>query len=34
MENGIPIVVFNINGEGNLKKLLVDGEDVGTLVTS
>ncbi|MDD4364170.1 MAG: UMP kinase [Synergistales bacterium] len=34
MENGIPIVVFNINGEGNLKKLLVDGQNVGTLVTS
>ena len=34
MENGIPIIVFDIHGEGNLKKLLVDGEDVGTLVTS
>ncbi len=30
-ENKLPIIVFNINTRGNLKKLLL-GEDVGTLV--
>lgn len=31
MEENIPIVVFNINKKGNLKKL-VSGEDIGTFV--
>jgi uridylate kinase len=31
MENGLPLVVFNIKNEGNLEGLLV-GERVGTLV--
>ena len=34
MENAIPIVVLNILKQGNLKKLLVDGEDIGTIVSS
>ncbi|NLJ34973.1 MAG: UMP kinase [candidate division WS1 bacterium] len=32
MDNELPIVVFNINEEGNLKRVLF-GETVGTLVT-
>lgn len=32
-ENNMPIVVFNINHSGNLKKI-VSGETVGTLVTN
>ncbi|MCE2847550.1 MAG: UMP kinase [bacterium] len=31
MENNLPIIVFDINQEGNLKKL-VTGEQIGTLV--
>jgi len=31
-ENKLPIIVFNINTKGNLRRLLV-GEDVGTLVS-
>lgn len=31
MDNSLPIVVFNINGSGNLKRVVL-GEDVGTLV--
>jgi len=31
MENNLPIIVFDINQEGNLKKL-VTGERIGTLV--
>ena len=31
MEENIPIVVFNINKKGNLKKLLI-GENIGTVV--
>ncbi|PRY16179.1 uridylate kinase [Pontibacter ummariensis] len=31
-ENGLPIIVFDMNTAGNLKRL-VDGEQVGTLVT-
>jgi len=31
MENNIPIVVFKMNGDGNLRRVLM-GEDVGTLV--
>ena len=30
-ENNLPIIVFNFNVPGNLKKL-VDGESIGTLV--
>jgi uridylate kinase len=31
MDNNLPIIVFDINQEGNLKKL-VTGEQIGTLV--
>jgi len=31
MENNLPIIVFDFNQEGNLKKL-VTGEQIGTLV--
>lgn len=31
MENNLPIIVFDMNKEGNLKKV-VDGESVGTLI--
>lgn len=31
-ENQTPIIVFNMNKNGNLKKIVVDGEDVGTTV--
>ncbi|HPP14292.1 MAG TPA: UMP kinase [Acetomicrobium flavidum] len=34
MENSIPIIVFDILQEGNLRKLLIDGEPIGTLVSS
>ncbi len=33
MENKIPIIVFNILTTGNLKKLLLGDEDIGTLVS-
>lgn len=33
-ENEIPIVVFDILEKGNLHRLLVDGDRIGTLVTS
>ncbi len=32
-ENSLPIVVFNMNKQGNLARLL-QGEDVGTLVSN
>ncbi|PZX60292.1 uridylate kinase [Algoriphagus ratkowskyi] len=32
-ENNLPIIVFDMNVEGNLKKL-VEGEEIGTLITS
>ena len=32
-ENNLPIIVFDMNHKGNLKKLL-EGEDIGTLVTN
>ena len=32
-ENKTPIIVFNMNKEGNLKKIVVDGKDEGTTVT-
>lgn len=31
-ENETPIIVFNMNKKGNLKKIVVSGEDVGTTV--
>jgi uridylate kinase len=31
-ENKTPIIVFNMNKKGNLKRIVVDGEDVGTTV--
>lgn len=31
-ENSTPIIVFNMNDEGNLKKVVVNGDDVGTTV--
>lgn len=31
MENNLPIIVFDMNGEGNLKRLVL-GEKIGTLV--
>jgi uridylate kinase len=31
MENNLPIIVFDINEKGNLKKVIM-GEKVGTLV--
>jgi len=33
MENALPIIVFNLNTSGNLKRV-VEGEEVGTLVTT
>ncbi|MDY6850711.1 MAG: UMP kinase [Thermodesulfobacteriota bacterium] len=33
MENNIPIIVFNLKNEGNIKRVL-SGEKVGTLVTN
>jgi uridylate kinase len=32
-ENNMPIIVFDINGEGNLVKI-VKGEQIGTLVSN
>ena len=31
-ENGLPVIVFNMNKKGNLKKVIT-GEEIGTLVT-
>jgi uridylate kinase len=31
MENKLPIIVFNLFSEGNLKRVII-GEDIGTLV--
>ena len=31
-ENELPVIVFNMNKTGNLKKV-VKGEEIGTLVT-
>jgi uridylate kinase len=33
MENNIPLIVFDMNKQGNLKKL-VDGKNIGTIVTN
>lgn len=32
-ENKIPIVVFNVNKEGNLRKLLLEGKNIGSTVS-
>ena len=32
-ENGVPVVVFNMNEPGNLKKV-IEGSEIGTLVTN
>jgi len=32
MDNNLPIIVFNLNVPGNIKKI-VSGESLGTLVT-
>ena len=34
MENKIPIAVLNVLQEGNLRKFLIDGEDIGTIVSN
>jgi len=34
MENAVPIVVFNILRPGNLRRIVLDGERVGTVVDS
>ena len=31
-ENGVPVIVFNMNEPGNLKKV-IQGSEIGTLVT-
>jgi uridylate kinase len=31
-ENSVPIVVFDMNGEGNLKRV-IDGENIGTVIS-
>lgn len=33
MENDIPIAVLNVLEEGNLRAFLIDGQDIGTIVT-
>lgn len=33
MENGIPIAVLNVLEEGTLRRFLIDGENIGTIVT-
>ncbi len=32
MENNIPIIVFDVNREGNLKEIIIEGKPNGTLV--
>ena len=32
MENSMPIIVFDVLKKGNLKRLLLDGERIGSLV--
>ncbi|RKY26841.1 MAG: UMP kinase [Candidatus Omnitrophota bacterium] len=32
MENNLPIIVFNINKDGNLKKI-IEGKNIGTVIT-
>jgi len=31
-ENNIPIIVFDVLKKGNLRRLLIDGEDIGSIV--
>ncbi len=31
-ENKIPIIVFDVHKKGNLRKLLIEGEDIGSIV--
>ncbi|MBO4379429.1 MAG: UMP kinase, partial [Muribaculaceae bacterium] len=31
-ENGMPIVVFDMDTVGNLRRLVIDGEEIGTVV--
>jgi uridylate kinase len=33
MDNGLPLAVFNLNGRGNIRKVIT-GEDVGTRITA
>ncbi len=33
-ENNIPIIVFDVLKKGNLRRLLIDGEDVGSIVSN
>ncbi len=32
-ENKIPIVVFDVLKKGNLRRLLIDGENIGSMVS-
>ena len=32
-ENRIPIIVFDVQKEGNLRRLLIDGENIGSIVS-
>jgi uridylate kinase len=32
-ENKIPIIVFDVNKKGNLRKLLLEGEEIGSVVS-
>ena len=32
-ENKIPIIVFDVHKKGNLRKLLIEGEDIGSTVS-
>ena len=33
-ENNIPIIVFDVLKKGNLRRLLIDGEDIGSIVSN
>jgi uridylate kinase len=33
-ENKIPIIVFDVNKKGNLRKLLLEGEEIGSVVSN
>jgi len=32
-ENKIPIIVFDVHKKGNLRKLLIEGQDIGSTVS-
>ena len=32
-ENRIPIIVFDVNKKGNLRKLLIEGQEIGSVVS-